>query len=305
MKILLLTALFLLTPFMPAAAQDDSQIFVTPGSTYTATASEIRRLLKEQSRIDTGKIEVNEVEVSLVHYHYMEPDQFGIMLKTPNSVSGCFNISPLEYEATFIEGNYMDIKVKDFRRTPVKTENVAFDCDQKSKVVSGLIVLSAEDLQKRDVDEIRFSLGRNRDSYHVVFQPDSIQLIPDSQISFKAKGLTGPDKNKLVHYYSGKTLVALHVPMARKDEDIAQSVRNLAYKNALTPVFEQEGLDTSGNNNVFYFMDPHGRTLDRLGEDGYAEFGSIQTVRPYDGPNGRQGLPIPLKVFVTRPGTSL
>ncbi|HPF78056.1 MAG TPA: hypothetical protein PLF01_02080 [Alphaproteobacteria bacterium] len=307
MKKLLLTALALFVFYTPAMAQDDmdDQIFVPPGTTFQNHAADVNRQLKKQSLEKSDKIEVGNIQVSLVHYHYMDPDQFGIMMKLANSSSGCFELSPLEYEASFIDDNYMDIKVKDYRRKVTKTENPTFDCDQKSKVVSALVVVSAKDLEKRGVKQIRFSNGKVQDRYDVTLLPDSVVLVPDSMIAFKAQGLTGPDKNKLVYYFSGKALVAVQVPMADKDEDIAQSVRNLAYRNALQPVFEQEGLDTSGKNNVFYFMDPNGRTLDSLNEDGYAELGTIQVLRPYVGPEGRQGLPVALKVFVTRPGTTL
>lgn len=305
-KILLIalsSACFILPSSMSAHA--DSQVFVTPGSTFANDAAATVKKLKEQSLAKSGKIKVGNVNISLVHHHYMEPDQFGILMKIANSVSGCFKLSPLEYEATFIDGNYMDIEVKSFRRTAVKTKNVAYDCNVGSKVVSGLIVVSAKDLKKRKIREIRFSNGTTRDSYKVKILDDSIQLKPESMVAFKAKGLVGADKDRLIHYFSGKGLVALHIPMARKGEDIAQTIRTFAYQHALTPVFEQGGIDTSGKNNVFYFMDPSGNTLNRLNDDGYAELGEIQTSRPYNGSQGRSSLPIPLKVFATRPGTDL
>lgn len=307
MKKFLLAILVLLILSPSAMAQEEmgSQIFVPPGSAYNNTAADVNRQLKEQSRSKNDKITVSNVEISLIHHHYMEPDQFGIMMKLANASSGCFELSPLEYEASFIEGNYMDIKVKEYRRKITKTQNPEFDCDRSSKVVSGLVVVSANDLKKRGIREIRFDNGQVKDAYKVTVLEDSIVLEPDSMIAFKAQGLTGPDKNKLVHYFSGETLVAVHVPMAKEGDDIAQSVRNLAYKSALQPVFEQEGLDTSGKENIFYFMDPQGRVLEQLNDSGYAELGSIQVLRPYIGPEGRQGLPTALKVFVTRPGTTL
>lgn len=284
---------------------DGSQLFVPPGSLYENNAARVIQEQRKASFGKTDKIAVKNVQVSLVHHHYMEPEQFGIMMKTANQVSGCFDISPLEYEASFIEGNYMDIKVKDFRRNVVKTKDVAFDCDQKSKVVSGLVVVSANDLKEKGVRQIRFNNGSTTDNYDVTIKQDSIVLKPESMIAFKAIGLSGPDKDRLVHYFNGKTIVALHIPMARDSDDITQAVRNLAYKRALTPVFEQEGLDTSGADNIYYFMDPTGRALDTLADETYTELGTIQAMRPYDGPQGRQGLPVPLKVFMTRPGTTL
>ena len=301
--IALITLIFI--PTAQAEEADGSQIFVAPGSLYQNNAARVNQVLKERSFSKTDKQDVGNVQISLVHHHYMDADQFGILMKLADVSSGCFELSPLEYEANFIDNNYMDIKIKNFRRKVMKTENPEFDCNQGSKVVSGLVVLSAKELKKRGVREIRFDNGQVRDAYVVTIKKDSIVLKPDSMIAFKAQGLTGPDKDKLVHYFGGKGMVAVHVPMANKGEDIAQRVRTLAYKNSLTPIFEQEGLDTSGDGNVFYFMDPQGKTLGGLNEDGYTELGTIQVTRPYIGPNGRQGLPTPLKVFATRPGTTL
>lgn len=309
MKNFIFIALLAFAAFsIPAHAQDadGSQVFIAPGTNYENNAARVIEERKKASLSKTDKIEVKNVEVSLVHHSYMEPEQFGIMMKTANQVSGCFDIGPLEYEANFIEGNYMDIKIKDFRRNVVKTKNVAFDCDQKSKVVSGLVVLSTNDLKEKGVRQIRFNNGSTTDNYNVTITPDSIILKPESMIAFKAVGLVGPDKDRLVHYFNGQSVVALHVPMANESDDITQAIRNLAYKNALTPVFEKEGLDTSGADNIYYFTDPTGNMLANfLGDETYAELGTIQALRPYDGPQGRQGLPVPLKVFITRPGTTL
>ena len=291
----------------PVIANDgvESNVFLPPGTDYENKAAILNRILKEESFEKNNKIEVNKVYMSLVHYNYMEPDQFGILMKTPNSETGCFEITPIEYEASFIDNNYMDIKIKDYRRTKVKTQDVTFDCDQKSKVVTGLVVVSASELQKRGIRQIRFSNGEFRDHYDVIFLPDSIRLKPQSMIGFKAEELVGPNKDYMVYYFSDKALVAVHVPMAQDGEDISQKVRNLAYRSALQPVFEQEGLETSGEGNVFYFMDPTGQSLNNLNEDGYVELGSIQVLRPYVGTKGREGIPISLKVFLTRPGTTL
>lgn len=307
MRIFLLIALIIFLFSEPVMANDsaESNVFLPPGTDYENKAAIINRQLKEESFEKNNKIEVNTVYMTLVHYHYMEPDQFGILMKVPNSETGCFDITPIEYEASFIDNNYMDIKIKDYRRTKVKTQNVAYDCDQKSKAITGLVVISASDLQKRGIRQIRFSNGEFRDHYDVTVLPDSIRLKPQSMIGFKAVNLVGPDKDYMVHYFSDKALVAVHVPMAEDHEDIAQKVRNLAYRSALQPVFEQEGLDTSGEGNIFYFKDPTGRALDRLNDEGYAELGSIQVIRPYVGANGKNGIPVALKVFLTRPGTTL
>jgi hypothetical protein len=283
----------------------ESQIFVPPGSTFEPKAEKLIRSLKKNSLPPSRKIEVNEVTVSLVHYHYMEPDQFGLLLKVPNVTNGCFEVSPLEYEVNFVADTYMDVKIKSFRRELKKTQNVAFDCNQRNQAVSGLIVLNANDLKERGVKEIRFNNGEISDVYNISYKEDSIVLKPESMIAFKARGMSGPDKNRLVYFYSNKNLIALHVPMALETDNVRQQVNQLAYRNSLMPVFDQEGLDTTGTNHVYYFMDPRGRTISMLNEDGYLEMGAIRIPRPLIGAGGKSIIPISLKVFATRPETTL
>lgn len=296
---------------VPSMAQDnvESQIFVPPGSTYFPKAEAQAKALKRASLPPKQTIKANEIIVSLVHYHYMEPDQFGLLMKVPNSVSGCFEVSPLEYEVKFVADTYMDVTVKSFRRKTIKTQNPEFDCNKKSQTVTGLIVLNANDLKKRGIKEIKFNNGSARDVYNIAYKQDSITLTPQSMTAFKAMGLSGPDKDRLTYFYSNENLVALHVPMALDNDSVKQAVNNLASKNSLMPVKNHEDLDTNGNLNgnghVYYFMDPRGKTLSMLNDDGYMELGAIRIPRPHINEGGRTTIPISLKVFATRPETTL
>jgi hypothetical protein len=247
---------------------------------------------------ETGElIPARIVEVSITHPNYMEADQFGILMKVPNAVSGCYDVSSLEFETSFIEGNYMDIKVKGYKRTPVKTQYVAFDCDVGTKVISAMIPISANDLRNRGIRQIRFNNGNIEDSYDVKVSDTSITLTPERSAAFKPKGA---QDGFLIHSFGGAGLVALHVPMANKGDDLQQIISNFAHKNALSPAENK-----SPENNVFYFMDESGKTLSKLSEVGYIELGTISILRPYNEGLGLQRLPSPLKVFATRPGTTL
>jgi hypothetical protein len=248
---------------------------------------------------ETGElIPAHIINVSLIHHSYMEADQFGILMKVPNAVSGCYDVSNLEFETSFIEGNYMDIKVHGFRRTPVKTKNVAFGCDISTKVISAMIPISANDLRNRGIRQIRFDNGNIEDNYDVKVSENSITLTPErNSLVFKAMD---SQNGKLIHSFDGAGIVALHVPMANKSDDIEQIVRNFAHKNALS-LTDKKAL----KNNVFYFMDESGKTLSRLGDVGYVELGTISTLRPYNEGQGLRRLSVPLKVFATRPGTTL
>lgn len=302
MKTLILT---LILTILSAPAFAESQIFLIPSTDYDNKGAKVSQFLKNQSLKKADTIPVGDVYVSIVHPDFLEPNQFGLMFKKANSETGCFEYSPIEYEASYIENFYMDINLKHYRRTVKETQNPEFDCNQKSKIISAMIVLNADDLANKKVRQLRLSNGNVRDAYDVLVTDNSVRLTPQSMVAFKAVGLMGADKSYIEHRFTDTSLVTLQVPMAKDGEDVAQAVRDLAYRRALQPVIEREGLDTSGTNNVFYFTDPNGTTLEQIGEDGYMEFGTINVSRPYDGPNGRVGMPTPLKVFLTRPNVTL
>lgn len=240
-------------------------------------------------------IAVRRADVSLTHNHMMEPDQFGIVIKTPHAASGCYEISGLDYSTSFIEGNFMDIKVNGFRREPMKGVNPSYECNKGNKVVSGMVVTSAEDLRTRGIRQVRISNGNVEDTYDVILSENSVELKPDRVFVFR------PTSKTLSYNFSGKGIVALHVPMAQNGDDLEQAVRNFAYKRALTT----DAQDEDPNDNVFFFMDQNGSTLDKLGDQNFVELGTITVSRPYDGPEGRQAIAVPLKVFATRPETTL
>ena len=283
----------------------EQQTYVPIGTNWENTAAETSKRLKQRSLKGGNAISAGVVNISIIHPNYLESNQFGLLLTKANSFSGCHEYSPLEYDASYIENYYMDINVKHYRRNVKETQNPEFDCDTKSKVISGLIILNVDDLKRKNVRQIRFGNGQSRDTYNVSITENSVRLTPESMVAFKAQNLQGPDNTYIEYHFTDSKLLTLQVPMAQQGEDIIQSVRNLAYSKALEPVFERDGLDTSGQNNVFYFTDPEGKTLEQLGPEGYTEFGTISVNRRYDGPNGRVGMPTPLKVFLTRPNVTL
>lgn len=302
---LLLIALTFLSP--PAVAQqDESQIFVTPGARYTNNGEIVRQLKKEQSFAKIKKTEPDTINLSFVHHSYMEPRQFGIMMSVPNAMIGCFKFSPLEYEASFIDRNYMDIKVDSFRRKLVKDVNVAADCNTRNQTISALVVVSADDLERRGIQKIRFNNGKHIDYFKVSITGQSITFEPESMVAFKPTNLTGINKDRVVHYFNGaETIVALHVPMAEKQDDVTNALRKLAYQSSLVPLFESDALDTSGKSNIFYFTDPNHSLLEGLNPDGYLELGEISVGQSYLNENGTVRTGKKLKVFATRPETKL
>lgn len=304
-KIIFLTLLSLFMPLLlslAAQAQED-QIFVAPGVAYDNAGHTIRRQLQEQSFHAANKYPVGTVEMSIIHPSYLEADQFALLLKKANSMTDCYEYSPLEYEAKFIEDIYLDINVSFYRRNLKSVKNPAYDCNTTSKVISGMVVFSADDLRQKNVRQIRFNNGNVRDIYDIVITPDSIRLVPQSMVAFQGVGLKGVDKNYLEYKFADAQKIALKVPMAQDGEDVTKAVRDLAYRSALEPIFAENG-SSLDEDNIFYFNDPNGGTVGQITDDEPVEFGTITVLRPYDGPEGRVGLPVNLKVFLIRADAS-
>ncbi len=310
-KRLLIFALLALMPCVSAHAQDEggseSQLYdpTFTGSGGSKAAEQIKAMQKE-SMADKGFITPQSVHVSLVHYPYMDDNQFGIQMAVPDVVSGCYKITPLGYEAKFVEPFFLDIEVKKYRRVAPEGAPGRTTCDQKNQMSTALMVLDKEDLIKRGTQEIRFSSEIARDTYKIMIDDSQVTLIPKSMMMFKAQNMTGPLKDRLVYSFASDKMVALHVPMAEPGEDVGEQVTAFAKLRALKPASEDGNAVMTGNGTAtYYFYDEGGHIRDKIGENGYAELGKIQVNRPYDGPEGRTEIPVELSVFVTRPGTQL
>ena len=278
-----------------SASAQESQTFVPPGSTWENKAEQRIKILNQQSLKQKGGVVPQELQMSIVHYDYMESDQFGILMKTPETVTGCFDISPIGYEATFVGDLYMDINVTSYNVTPIKTQNVQYACNQGYRAATGLIVLSADDLRARRTRQIRFTNGQARDNYNIIMSNDSITLQPESMIVFKAKN------GNLSYGTNPMQIVALDVPMAKEGDDVAQAVRTLAAQKGLNPITDAQNLpkEIKDMPNRFYFLDETGRYSEAMDEKGYLEIGMVPAPRTFVDENGRSQKNVPLKVFVT------
>lgn len=305
MRFLVLTLLGLTALSAPVMAQEKENQIHLRGSTFKNPAvDEIRRLQKE-SREKNDFVKPSTIEVSVVKYDFMDEDQFGILMAVPDVVSGCFDISPLQYEATFIDPYYLDIRVKDYLRKTVESNNVASGCPTGNKMATALMVLNRSDLQKREIRQIRFSNGMVSDYYDIAWGDKTLSLKPQSMVVFKAKNLEGDMKDHIALGFDDSTRIALHVPMAHKGEDVKAAVTKFAAQNGLSPDTDNSESRNPSGSPVFYFNDISGRLLAQIGEDSHAQVGQIMVGRPYDGPNGRETTAVPLTVYAAKPGTNL
>lgn len=295
---------------VPAMAQDEDlpevQTYDPTFSGVPNEAADYIRSLQRQSMADKGFIKPQVVQVALVHYPYMTDDQFGIQMSVPDMISGCYKLTPLEYEANFVDPYFLDIKVKKYRRIAPEGIPGHTKCEKQNKMSTALMVLDKKDLMKRGTQEIRFSTEVATDKYKIIMDDAHLELKPESMVVFKGQNLAGPLKDRLIHSFASDKMVALHVPMAQPGEDITQAVVDFARHRALVPTDIQHPAAWGGNGlATYYFYDDNGHIIDQIGEDGYAELGKIEVDRPYDGPEGRTVAPVGLSVFVTRPGTQL
>ncbi len=295
------------TPLSHAAdSEAESQTYDPSYTGQRNEAADKIREMQKQSQVEKGFIKPTTVQISLVHYPYMEEDQFGLQMSVPDMVSGCYNFSPLEYEAKFVEPYYLDIRVKQYRRIAPEGVNAAAKCTQNNKMSTALMVLDKKDLQGRGTQKIRFSADAGADTYEINLSDERLELIPESMVVFKAANLAGPLKDRLIHAFSSSSLVTLQVPMANPGEDLTPYVVNFAQTMGLSPAPGENLVSWGGNGYAtYYFYDKGGNTLSRIGPDGYAEIGVISVNRPYDGPQGRTKTAVDLSVFATRPGTQL
>ncbi len=298
-------ALSLLAVIPAVHAQEEgpeSQIY---DPTYTGTIPDAVREIQERQRAsmaDKGYIYPTEVQVDVVHYPYMEDNQFGIQMAIPDMISGCYSLTPLEYEAKFVDPHFLDIKVKRYRRVAPEGSAATEKCSMQNKMSTALMVLDKKDLQSRGTQEIRFSTAAGADTYKIILDDAHIELIPESMIVFRAANPAGPLKDRILHSFASDKMIVLQVPMAQPGEDISEAVGNFARTRALKPASDIGG---GKGEDTYYFLDESGRFAKEIGADGYAEIGTITVQRPSDGPEGRTTTPVELTVFVTRPGTRL
>ncbi|MEM9469767.1 MAG: hypothetical protein AAF988_06350 [Pseudomonadota bacterium] len=273
----------------------ESQVFQKPNHRVVNEA--LQQLEQQQQQIEAtqGFITPQKLDVSIVEYDYFEPGQFGILIETDDLITGCWNRTPLEYEASFTEQFYLDILVKHYRRLP-GDEN----CATGGARVSALVILTKENMTERAIRQIRFSNGSARDRYDFSLSGDSISLKPLSSIAFHPKNGTSVAYNS-----NQRKIIALHVPMAKEGDNLSSEILRLARQNNLSVLGQDLSGEFAPNQNTFYFMDMEGLALEKLGSNDYIDVGVVQVQRPYDGPYGRTTIEKPLKVFATRAGNTL
>lgn len=307
LPLILIAATALAAP-MTVRAQEDTPESQTYDPSFTGRESESAKQIRDmqaQSRVDKGFIKPQTVHVSIVKMPYMEDGQFGLQMAVPDVVSGCYDLTPLEYEANFVDPYFLDIKVRHYRRVTPAGADASKPCNKQNKMSTAMMVLSKDDLKQRGTQEIRFSTESATDKYRIQLDGTAIQLVPESMVVFKAQNLGGNLNDRIVHNFIDSNVIALHVPMANPGDNVSAAIQQFAMTRAMSPAPNVPPSTSGQGSPVFYFYDQGGVAASQIGPDGYGELGVISVNRPYDGPQGRTFTPVELSVFVTRPGTNL
>lgn len=281
---------------MPAFAQQKTETqFFHHGTDFVNEAAELDRLMKELSMHERGEIKPREVHVSLMQADYMKPDdQFAIHLVVPDVVAGCYELSPLEYEASFIDPYYLDIRVKHYRRDLIQSSQPHLDCPGTYSQAEAMIPLSKRDLMMRGTKQVRFQTESITEFYDLDLHGNTITLRPQSMVIFKADidRLT----QDMTYDMERHKKVQLYVPMARSDDDLTMALEQFAQSRGLMPV-DMGKVSVQDPKNIIVVEDRSGGLSGSLKDTKVQEVGSIPVKRQVRGENGIQETSIPLTVF--------
>ncbi len=281
---------------VPAFAQQKTETqFFHHGTDFVNEAAELDRLLKELSMHERGEIKPREIHVSLFQADYMKPDdQFAIRLSVPDVIAGCYELSPLEYEASFIDPYYLDIRVKHYRRDLIESNQPHLDCPGTYSRAEAMIPLSKRDLMTRGTKQIRFQTESITEFYDLDLEGHKVTLKPQSMVVFKAEidRLT----QDMTYDMEQHKKVQLYVPMARSEDDLIMALEQFAQMRGLMPV-DMGKQSVQDPKNIIVVEDRSGGLARSLKDTKVQEVGAIPVTRQVRGENGIQDTSISLTVF--------
>lgn len=275
----------------PCLAQQkpESQI-IDHGTGFVNEAAELDQIRKQQSMALRGQIKPTTVQVILAREPYMEGDQFALKLRVPDVVSGCFSVSPLEYEATYIDPYFLDIKVKHYERRVTPSQQPHLECEAGYKASEAVIPLSITDLTTRGTRQIKLRTDVITELFDVSFDGLTVTMRPQSAVVFKPQNT--------VLDLGVATMLRLYVPMAREGEDVRAQLASFAQSNGYavepTPEVKRQGVI----DNSLIIRDERGALLSQLPpEGGVLQLGTIDVLRPVRNADGVYNARFPLTVF--------
>lgn len=291
----LLSSLCLLV-FAAPAAMAESQIH-DYGTGFVNEAAQVNEFLKSMDMKNRGEIVPQRIIVDVVREDYMnEADEFALLLSVPDVTQGCYTLSPLEYEASYIDPYYLDIKVKHYRRELLKTDAPHLDCPGQYSRAQALIPLSRRDLNNRGTQEIKFSTSAATDTYMLVFGDDYVELKPESTVVFQ------PESEQLGQgfvFESSVQTVELYVPQAQDGDNVAAGLSDFALQKGFLPV--QSGGHSDTDDETLLVRDEQGVLGSRLDDNDSQGVGQIYVSRKVRAENGVVDRKVPLTVFAKRP----
>lgn len=277
------------------------------GFGWTNDAAALDQYVKERNMRAQGEIIPDKVVMYLEREPYMDDgDQFALKFVVPESVTGCIDYSPIEYEANFVDPYYLNIDIKHYEEIKVSSDAPHLDCPRTYRRPEAVIPLSRKDLQARGTKQFKINGKNFRKVLNVAFEDNKVIL--REQPGLLGVGLIQGREIKIDHYemdFDDAKRLALFVPMSRDGEDLYDQLVNFAGMQGL--IVEDKTLigdpawegikSTKPDRSYIIVMDRDGRLTSQFTDKEMREVGQISVLRPVQTPNGVRDANIPLTVF--------
>lgn len=287
-RIFILLAFIFIFPD-PVQAQFESNIY-NQGTGFVNRAEEARRRLEREGQPELGIIVPRDIIVSLIRYKGLKDTQFALELTIAESVTGCVELSPINYEVKTPEPRFLDIKVFNYKREE-KRRAIGEDCKNEAKRPSSVIVMDLPLLERLGTEVIRFQSPNGNDNYTLNVTDAKVELMPQSRNVFRADPRTSID-GVLTYWFNTGDVVALTVALPLEDkiegdfkDNIQEQLTEIARKNGLFRLDDvnPDYVPPSGADpNTFYFADPEGKLSEELSTNDMLDVGFVRVAAEYD-----------------------
>lgn len=206
--------------------------------------------------------------------------EVGLRFTAPETVNGCWDISPIQYTHGMVAPHYFDVTLTHYTRNQGA-------CSGVNRTASATVPIEKKLLDEGKIKVLRLTIGATTDRYTVDYNKGRLEILPLSQAIFKTAGTlthnfgrSGTGKNRLI---------ALIVPAAPKGTDTHQAIADFAGMRGLTPAPESATSSlphTNGGTSVYYYYDSGKQLGDQVGSE-FSPVGSTTLPLTYDLPDGR------------------
>ncbi len=238
----------------------------------------------------------DNVVVSLLNSKNIKENEIILRIAAKESYSGCVDISELTYEME-IEYGIIEIVTDGY----AVEDTTGKDCNTNYKVPVANIILSLDELEKNEIQLIKFSNGDYEDVYAMDRTDEYIELTPQGKVRyfFEAGWKKGVDQMKLYHRPENMVLLFVKNPPYR---DIQKYMDQFAKEHGLK-VEKSNYIYPSEKYGIseFLYKDIKNLYLPKLKKLPYLELGKITIYNEREGQYRNRPQKVDMKVYVKKP----